>query len=64
MGSQQDLIDATNFLEEHKLEPIVSNILDGLDEFEKGFAIMKEGSQFGKIVIKISDDETETKLKL
>ena len=64
MGSQQDLTDAVAFLEQHRITPIVSTILDGLNQFEEGFAIMKEGSQFGKIVIRISSSDIETKLKL
>ena len=51
MGSQRELTEATNFISEHKIVPVVSDILDGLEAFEEGFEAMKQGSQFGKIVI-------------
>ncbi|KAG6911397.1 hypothetical protein DXG01_016494 [Tephrocybe rancida] len=54
MGSHQDLIDATNFLAEHRIVPIISQVLEGLEAAEQGFEMMKRGDQFGKIVIKIS----------
>ena len=31
MGSKQDLIDATQFLAQHRIVPIVSDVLDGLE---------------------------------
>ncbi|KAJ8482203.1 hypothetical protein ONZ45_g15032 [Pleurotus djamor] len=61
MGSRQDLIDATNFIAEHRIVPEVSHILDGLESAEQGFDLMKRGDQFGKIVIKIRHSE-KTKL--
>lgn len=62
MGSQEDLFNATTFIEQHQIVPIVSHILEGLEHFEKGFEIMEKGNQFGKIVIKVSDESKETKL--
>ena len=53
MGSHKDLIDATRFLAEHRIVPIVSHVLDGLQSAEQGFELMKRGEQFGKIVIKV-----------
>jgi D-arabinose 1-dehydrogenase-like Zn-dependent alcohol dehydrogenase len=53
MGSHQDLIDATNFLAEHHIVPVVSHIFNGLEFAEQGFEIMQHGAQFGKIVIKM-----------
>ncbi|KAG6830497.1 hypothetical protein H0H87_007854 [Tephrocybe sp. NHM501043] len=54
MGSHLDLIDATNFLAENRLVPVISHVVDGLEAAEEGFEIMKRGDQFGKIVVKIS----------
>ncbi|KAI5124373.1 hypothetical protein M0805_008976 [Coniferiporia weirii] len=64
MGSQQDLIKATEFITIHNIKPIVSNILDGLEEFEKGFELMERGDQFGKIVMKLraSSNSAESRL--
>jgi D-arabinose 1-dehydrogenase-like Zn-dependent alcohol dehydrogenase len=53
MGSTQDLLDATKFMTEHKLVPIVSDVLDGLEAADQGFDLMKSGDQFGKIVIRV-----------
>jgi len=55
MGSRQDLIDATHFLTQHRIVPIVSHVIDGLESAEEGFEILKHGKQFGKVVIKIRD---------
>ncbi|OJT08894.1 hypothetical protein TRAPUB_245 [Trametes pubescens] len=55
MGSKQDLIDATNFLAQHRIVPIVSEVLDGLEAAERGFQILERGDQFGKIVIRVAD---------
>ncbi|TFY67440.1 hypothetical protein EVG20_g3946 [Dentipellis fragilis] len=64
MGSHQDLIDATRFLAEHKIVPVVSHVCDGLSSAEEGFELMKQGAQFGKIIIKIHDDSGLTRSKL
>lgn len=53
MGSQRELIEATNFIAEHKIVPTVSRTIDGLENFEEGFEAMKHGTQFGKIVIRV-----------
>ncbi|KAJ7279681.1 hypothetical protein C8J57DRAFT_1448907 [Mycena rebaudengoi] len=55
MGSRKDMKDATKFLEEHKIVPVVSHVLPGLEAAEEGFELMRTGQQFGKIVIKIQD---------
>ncbi|KAK4050680.1 hypothetical protein OIV83_003406 [Microbotryomycetes sp. JL201] len=61
MGSRQEFFDSVKFVEQHKIEPVVSDVLSSLDEFEKGFEILKKNSQFGKIVIHV---EREGKRKL
>ena len=53
MGSHKDLLDATKFIKEHRIRPIVSAVLNGLEEYEKGFEMMKRGDQFGKIVMNV-----------
>ena len=60
MGSHKDLIDATNFLAEHRIVPVVSQVLDGLESAEEGFRLLQEGSHFGKIVIRIPPDSPKT----
>jgi D-arabinose 1-dehydrogenase-like Zn-dependent alcohol dehydrogenase len=58
MGSYADLIAATDFLSEHRIVPTVSHVLEGLENAEEGFKIMKKGNGFGKIVIKIGNENT------
>jgi len=53
MGSHKDLIEATEFIAIHKIDPLVSEVLDGWANIDKGFQVMEKGSQFGKIVVKI-----------
>ncbi len=60
MGSHKDLIDATNFLSEHRITPVVSHILDGLENAEQGFGLIQRGDHFGKIVIRVRHDQTTT----
>lgn len=55
MGSLQDMRDATAFLEEHRIVPVVSHVLEGLESAEEGFEILKKGDQFGKVVIRIEE---------
>jgi D-arabinose 1-dehydrogenase-like Zn-dependent alcohol dehydrogenase len=53
MGTRQDLVEATAFMTEHKIVPLVECILSGLDAAEEGFELLKSGEQFGKIVIRV-----------
>jgi len=59
MGSRDELVEATKFLAEKKIVPVVSEVLSGLDEAEKGFQHMEERTQFGKIVIKIEENHSK-----
>ncbi|KAL1741651.1 hypothetical protein HDZ31DRAFT_44953 [Schizophyllum fasciatum] len=61
MGSRIDLEDATAFMEKHKIVPIVSDILKGLDAVEEGFELIKHGGQFGKIVIDLQGDASSAR---
>jgi D-arabinose 1-dehydrogenase-like Zn-dependent alcohol dehydrogenase len=63
MGSHADLIAATDFLSEHHIVPIVSHVLDGLENAHQGFKIMENGDGFGKIVMRIGN-ENEKKANL
>ena len=55
MGSHQDLVNATNFIAEQRIEPVVSHILDGLESAEEGFELIQRGDHFGKVAIQILD---------
>ncbi|KAL0575682.1 hypothetical protein V5O48_006293 [Marasmius crinis-equi] len=53
MGSYADLKEATEFIAAHKIVPIVSDVLEGLDKAEEGFKMLDKGGQFGKVVISV-----------
>lgn len=57
MGSHRDLIDATHFIAEHRIVPVVSDVLDGLESAEAGFELLNKGHQFGKVVIRVRHGE-------
>ncbi|KAL4071454.1 hypothetical protein V8B97DRAFT_2045323 [Scleroderma yunnanense] len=62
MGSRKDLIDATEFLAEHQIVPVVSHVLEGLDSAEEGFELLKNGEQFGKVVIRMGNLKAKASL--
>ncbi|TFK20539.1 NAD(P)-binding protein [Coprinopsis marcescibilis] len=64
MGSHKDLEDATAFLTEHKIVPVISQVLDGLESAEQGFQLLNRGDQFGKVVIKIRHQSSTPTAKL
>lgn len=49
MGSLEEFKKAVAFIEAKKINPVVHTVLQGLEKAEEGFAIMKEGGQFGKV---------------
>ena len=57
MGSHNELRDATKFLARHKIVPVVSQVLDGLENAETGFQALADGSQLGKVVMRVRHPE-------
>lgn len=45
MGSAAELREATRFAAEHKIKPVVSAVLDGLENAEKGFEMLAAGKE-------------------
>ncbi|XDG06821.1 hypothetical protein ABKA04_006436 [Annulohypoxylon sp. FPYF3050] len=66
MGSRAEFQDMVAFVGKHRIRPVVSRVVKGLDNIEAIdglFDDMKNGKQFGKLVIEISSpDEAEAKL--
>ena len=65
MGSRKEFKDMVDFVKEKKLKPVVSRVVQGIDNInhlDELFDYMKDGSQFGKLVIEIASNETESKL--
>ncbi len=52
MGSPKDFVNLLEFINEHKLEPIVDSV-HPFKEAERGIRMMDNSSQFGKIVLKM-----------
>ncbi|KXK40056.1 MAG: zinc-binding dehydrogenase [Saprospiraceae bacterium] len=50
MGSDQDFRDMLAFVEQYKVQPIVSRIVD-FDHFMDGFDFLAQGQQMGKVVM-------------
>ncbi|KAK4125467.1 NAD(P)-binding protein [Parathielavia appendiculata] len=66
MGSKKEFKEMVEFVREHKIRPVVSRVvrgLDNLEEIESLFEDMKAGRQFGKLVIQI-DAEADSSSKL
>ncbi len=59
MGSDVEFAEMTEFIEEKKLHPIVSKVVGKLEDFEEAFDEMRRATQFGKIVVQISDDSSK-----
>ena len=65
MGSRKEFRDMVAFVNEKKITPIVSRVVKGLDnlkEIDTLFDDMKNGSQFGKLVIEIGQSASSSKL--
>lgn len=58
MGSKADLQAATDFIAEHRITPIISRVLDGLQNADEGFELLARGDHFGKIVIRMNLDSS------
>jgi len=62
MGSKADLQAATDFIAQHRITPIVSRVLDGLENAEEGFDLLSRGDHFGKIVIRMDSSPPNANL--
>ena len=52
MGSDQDFVNMVGFVEQYKIQPIIDTSFS-LDNAVGAFDRMKNGEQFGKIIVKI-----------
>ena len=65
MGSRKEFKDMVAFVNENKIKPVVSRVVQGLDnlkDIETLFVEMKSGSQFGKLVIETGGGGVSSKL--
>ena len=54
MGSDRDFINMLQFVKKHQIHPIIDKVFP-LEEAVDAFDRMKDGFQFGKIVVKVGD---------
>ncbi|KAG0271227.1 hypothetical protein BGZ96_005924 [Linnemannia gamsii] len=56
MGSRVEFGEMVDFVGKYKIKPVVSHVWRGLESAEEAFNVMKNGSQFGKLVLTLKDD--------
>ena len=65
-GSRKEFADMVNFVSNKMIHPIVSRTVTGglenMEGIDSLFEDMKNGSQFGKLVIEIAEEAGESKL--
>ncbi len=65
MGSRKEFHDMLAFVKEKEIRPVVSRVVKGIDnikDIDALFDDMRNGSQFGKLVIEIHTDGPSSKL--
>ena len=65
MGSRKEFKDMVAFVNEKKIKPIVSRVVKGIDnikDLDGLFEDMKNGSQFGKLVIELDHGGSSSRL--
>ena len=61
MGSKADLQAATDFIGQHRITPVVSHVIDGVERAEEGFELLIAGDRFGKVVIRMDSPQPSAK---
>lgn len=65
MGSRKEFKQMVDFVKDNEVRPVISRVVQGLDNIEgidSLFEDMKNGRQFGKLVVEFSGDESGSKL--
>lgn len=62
MGNDQEFAQMVEFVEKHRIKPVIDTIMP-FREAVAAFNRMRKGSQFGKIILQISDDSVVGKFK-
>ena len=66
MGSRKEFREAVDFVNSHKIHPVVSRVvqcpLDDIASLDSLFDDMKQGKQFGKLVIEFGTFTADSKL--
>ncbi|KAF9279918.1 hypothetical protein BGZ68_007623 [Mortierella alpina] len=56
MGSNAEFEQTLKFVEKHKIHPVVSRVWQGLEHTEEALHFLKNGAQFGKLVVEVQHD--------
>lgn len=61
MGSRKEFTDMIDFMKKTKAKPVVSSVAKGLnlDGINELFEQMKQGSQFGKLVVDLAGSQSK-----
>lgn len=66
MGSRKEFQDMVAFVNQHKIKPVVSRVVEGdladLAAWESLFEDMRQAKQFGKLVFKVATPKKGAKL--
>lgn len=62
MGSKSEFKQMLQFVNEHKIRPVVHKVYTGLDKAEEAFVEMRDGKQFGKLVVIVDPTAAATGL--
>ncbi|KAF9957868.1 hypothetical protein BGZ70_009374 [Mortierella alpina] len=57
MGSNAEFEQTLKFVEKHQIHPIVSKVWQGLEHAEEALHFLKNGAQFGKLVVAVQHDQ-------
>lgn len=56
MGSAEEFKACVRFIEKHKIVPSIDTVLSGLEEADKGFALLQDAEKrsAGKVIVEIA----------
>ena len=54
MGSFEEFKAVVAFIDKHKIVPVVHSVSSGLESAEEAFVTMRDGAQFGKLVVEVT----------
>jgi D-arabinose 1-dehydrogenase-like Zn-dependent alcohol dehydrogenase len=61
MGSRQEFREMVAFINKHKIKPVVSRVVKGglgnVEGIDALFEDIRQGSQFGKLVVEVSTED-------
>ena len=58
MGSRKEFTEVIAFIGKNRIQPVVDSVysMDDVDSVDDAFEVMKAGTQFGKLVVRIATD--------